>query len=272
MDWFLHLQRYIEKPFTFNHVFKLSYWNIPDTRVTLVFQPREMRQFIVACGIGIGIYVVWKINNYLRPLRHMNVKVVTTEKECNRVVARLRKDLVKYPVLGFDCEWVTRGFYRGPVALLQLSSTSGFTSLIRLSELRYIPRDLRQLLEDERVLKVGVGSNNDADHLRYDYGVVVRGTADLSNMALGLLGKPGGLAKLSESYIGVKLDKDLNIIRSDWSIQKLSAKQIKYAAKDAFVAIEIFKKMSKIYEKKKMHKMVWMGYPKNFLQWARSYV
>lgn len=53
--------------------------------------------------------------------------------------------------------------------------------------------------------------------------------------------KPGGLGKLSETFLNVRLDKNWRIRCSDWEAVVLSAKQIEYAAKDAHVAIEIFK-------------------------------
>lgn len=51
----------------------------------------------------------------------------------------------------------------------------------------------------------------------------------------------GGLAKLSKTILNVELDKNWTIICSDWETPVLSSEQIDYAAKDAHVAIEIFK-------------------------------
>lgn len=49
----------------------------------------------------------------------------------------------EYNVLGFDCEWVTAGGARRPVALLQLASHRGLCALIRLSHLQMIPSELK---------------------------------------------------------------------------------------------------------------------------------
>lgn len=49
----------------------------------------------------------------------------------------------EYNVLGFDCEWVTVGGARRPVALLQLASHRGLCALIRLCKLQMIPIELR---------------------------------------------------------------------------------------------------------------------------------
>lgn len=59
-------------------------------------------------------------------------------------------------------------------------------------------------------------------------------------MALKSGCKSGGLGKMSQNYLDVKLDKSLNVICSDWEAPRLSPKQLDYAAKDAHVAIELF--------------------------------
>lgn len=50
-----------------------------------------------------------------------------------------------------------------------------------------------------------------------------------------------GLAKMSEKYLQVPIDKSLNIRCSDWEDDRLSETQILYATLDALVAIELFK-------------------------------
>lgn len=49
----------------------------------------------------------------------------------------------EYNVLGFDCEWISHGKDRQPIALLQLASHRGVCALIRLCHLRVIPRELK---------------------------------------------------------------------------------------------------------------------------------
>lgn len=211
--------------------------------------------FLAACGVGIGILVAFKRYNiifrikdyFLNPLRHKHVEIVTTVQECQQVVTRLRKDVNKYPVLGFDCEWLTVDGTRRPVALLQLASNSGLCALIRLCQLKHVPGDLQQLLEDETILKVGVAPLDDAKYLFKDYNVQVRSTLDLRHLASTLERPPEGLAKLSKSFIGVELNKNWRIRCSSWDNPILTEAQIDYAAKDCLVAIEIFKKMFTIY-------------------------
>lgn len=56
--------------------------------------------------------------------------------------------------------------------------------------------------------------------------------------------KHGTLAKMAEDFLGVKLDKNWEIRASDWEATNLTDRQINYAAKDAFVAIDLFKYFS----------------------------
>ena len=43
----------------------------------------------------------------------------------------MRRDLALLPVLGLDCEWVSRGKHQAPVALLQIATISGLCVLLR---------------------------------------------------------------------------------------------------------------------------------------------
>ena len=52
----------------------------------------------------------------------------------------------------------------------------------------------------------------------------------------------GGLGALSKEILGVQLNKNWVIRCSDWEEEFLDQEQLDYAAKDALVAIEMFKK------------------------------
>lgn len=147
-------------------------------------------------------------------------------------------------MLGFDCEWVTVQGSRRPVALLQLSTYTGLCGLIRLCKLGKMPPELRTILEDEDIVKVGVSPQDDAKYLSSDYAVGVASTLDLRYLAFEAQIKGEGLAKMSKTLLNIELDKDWRIRCSDWEAPDLNAKQMQYAANDAFVAIELFKKIS----------------------------
>lgn len=188
--------------------------------------------------------------NFRNPLRHKHIEIIETTDDCQRIVATLRKHCNEYRVLGFDCEWVTVGGKRRHTAMLQLASHKGLCALIRLCSLKTIPMSLRELLEDDKVIKVGIGAHDDAGKLSYDYGVGVASTFDLRYLAVLTNHKTEGLAKMSKSILNVSLDKNWRLVCSDWEAKCLTSSQIEYAAKDAMVAVEIFKIMSNVLKKK----------------------
>lgn len=146
-------------------------------------------------------------------------------------------------MIGFDCEWVTVNNERRKVALIQICSSEGLCGLFRVCKFANIPVELRDILENPEILKVGVTPETDARLLLQDYGINVQGTFDLRFIALQSGHQAGGLGALSKSILNITLDKNWRVRCSDWEIENLSENQIDYAAKDAFVAVEIFKKL-----------------------------
>lgn len=147
-------------------------------------------------------------------------------------------------MLGFDCEWVSNQGKRRPVALLQLASHRGLCALIRLCMIYRIPQELYDLLNDDNIIKVGVSPYEDARVLREDYRLKVESTLDLRYMAERAGLEPLGIARLANEVLGLTLDKHWKVRCSDWESPELSDRQIKYAASDAHVAVEMFKKLS----------------------------
>lgn len=94
------------------------------------------------------------------------------------------------------------------------------------------------MLENERILKVGVGVDLDSRYLFEDYHISVKGTFDLRYMAVLAKCEPGKLAIMSEKYLKLKLDKDVFFYYDE---DELSEGAIEYAAKDVHAAIELFK-------------------------------
>lgn len=148
-----------------------------------------------------------------------------------------------FKVLGFDCEWITVGGSRRPVALLQLSSHRGLCALFRLCHMKQIPQDLRELLEDDSVIKVGVAPQEDAMKLSHDYGVGVASTLDLRFLCVMAGHKPEGLGKLSKTHLNYTLDKHWRLACSNWEAKTLEPKQLDYAANDALMAVAIYQKL-----------------------------
>ncbi|KAL9873126.1 exonuclease 3'-5' domain-containing protein 2-like isoform 1-T1 [Glossina fuscipes fuscipes] len=195
-----------------------------------------MSKIVVRVGIGLGLaYLFVKFQNYLEPCDH--------DKACDNIVNTLRKHCGDYKVLGFDCEWVSVGRSRKPVALLQLASSNGFCGLFHLCHMHHIPKSLKNLLEDKEIIKVGIDPSGDAQKLQEDYGIYVASTFDIRYLAVMIGCKPLGLEKLSRLVLNVDLIKPWHISASNWEDKKLSDAQIEYAA-NAFAGIDIFKHLS----------------------------
>uniref|UniRef100_A0A8C0X3C0 Exonuclease 3'-5' domain-containing protein 2 n=1 Tax=Castor canadensis TaxID=51338 RepID=A0A8C0X3C0_CASCN len=115
----------------------------------------------------------------------LQAKVVTVSQkaEWDQIEPLLRSEIEDFPVLGIDCEWVNLEGRASPLSLLQMASPSGLCVLVRLPKLicggRTLPRTLLDILADGTILKVGVGSSEDASKLLQDYGLIVRGCLDL---------------------------------------------------------------------------------------------
>ncbi|XP_035673576.1 exonuclease 3'-5' domain-containing protein 2-like [Branchiostoma floridae] len=175
------------------------------------------------------------------------ITVVDSQTSCEDVCGRLvdEEALGELQVLGFDCEWVTRGGTTRPVSLLQLASRTGECGLFRVCRLNdgTIPRCVRDLLANKNVLKVGVACWEDSRRLERDYGITVRGCVDLRHLAIrhkSLQSGKLGLQALAEQVLGVKMDKSRTVRCSNWEASKLSEEQITYAANDALVSVDIF--------------------------------
>ncbi|XP_037943336.1 exonuclease 3'-5' domain-containing protein 2 isoform X1 [Teleopsis dalmanni] len=205
---------------------------------------------VVSAGLGL-LYIISRnrrkifsiFNKHGHPLYGQRIELVDSVEKCDAVVADLKKQCIKNPVLGFDCEWITVNGKRRPVALLQLATDNGLCALFRLCHLRPIPVCLRELLLNDRILKVGVDSHEDAKKLAFDYSLCVSGTYDLRFLAKENGYKAEGLAKLAKSHLNVVLDKNWRLSCSNWEAVELTSAQLNYAANDALVAVKIFNKL-----------------------------
>ena len=169
--------------------------------------------------------------------QHVRIEVVEPS-EFDAVVARLQAE----QVLGFDTE-TRASFERGvqhPLSLIQIA-TANTCYLFQHAILGEQFIQLKALLEDETILKVGVGLRSDAHALRRQWGINVASTLDL-NWALAQLGaeKEMGTRQLVAALLGVRIDKPKKVTLSNWQLVPLSSAQIHYAAADALAALKCF--------------------------------
>ena len=169
--------------------------------------------------------------------QHVRIEVVEPS-EFNTVLALLQAE----QVLGFDTE--TRASFercvQHPLSLIQIA-TVDTCYLFQHAILGEQFTQLKALLEDETILKVGVGLRSDAQALRRQWGINVASTLDL-NWALAQLGaeKEMGTRQLVAALLGVRIDKPKKVTLSNWQLVPLSSAQIHYAAADALAALKCF--------------------------------
>lgn len=144
-------------------------------------------------------------------------------------------------LIGFDTE--TRpSFTAGVVnrvALLQLSAGDR-CYLIRLNR---VPLDkaLLDILCDESIIKVGAGVQNDIRALNMLRRFRAGGFVDLQDEVSRFGIEDRSLRKLSGIVLGMKVSKAQRL--SNWEAKSLTPSQQLYAATDAWVCVEIFRRL-----------------------------
>jgi ribonuclease D len=155
----------------------------------------------------------------------------------NSVLPRLnRTDL-----LGFDTETkptFTRG-RRNKVSLIQLS-TDDLAVLIRINKIG-LPAELLRLLSDNSVSKAGVAIHDDIRFLKGVSKFTPDGFIDLQNFVKDYGIESAGLKKLTAIILGFRISKRQQI--TDWEAEKLTEAQQIYAATDAWVCHQIYRKL-----------------------------
>lgn len=165
------------------------------------------------------------------------ISLVSSKESFDRVLEELKKQ----PVLGFDTE--TRpSFKKGvvyPTSLIQLASPDR-AWLLRVSRMGY-PKGLLDLLSDEKVIKVGSGLNDDIRRMKADFAFEPKGFLDLQTYVEAFRIGEKGLKKMSAIVLGKRISKSQQV--SNWDADHLTEPQLRYAATDAWICLEIYNKL-----------------------------
>jgi len=145
-------------------------------------------------------------------------------------------------LLGFDTE--TRPTFKkgkkNAVSLIQLS-TEDLACLFRINRIG-IPDELLDLLSDPSVTKAGVAVHDDIRFLKGVRKFEPGGFIDLQNFVRDFGIQSSGLKKLAAIILGFRISKRQQV--TDWEADQLTEAQQIYAATDAWVCHQIFKKLS----------------------------
>jgi ribonuclease D len=146
--------------------------------------------------------------------------------------------------LGFDTE--TRPAFRKgvsyDVALLQISTLEK-AYLIRLNQIGF-PKPLKELLEDPNIVKIGAAVRDDLKALKkLDKTFHPQSFFDLNEELKKVGFHNVGVRNLSAMVLNIRISKAEQV--SNWEAEKLTEKQMRYAATDAWACLEIFYELEK---------------------------
>ncbi|MDQ3394413.1 MAG: 3'-5' exonuclease domain-containing protein 2 [Bacteroidota bacterium] len=151
--------------------------------------------------------------------------------------------LYKHEHLGFDTEtrpaFVKGVFYS--VSLVQIAIPEK-VYLFRLNLLGLDPR-LANLFSDPAIKKIGISIRDDIKALQKLAPFEPGSFIDLNNIAQELEVKHEGVRSLTAIFLEGRISK--NQQTSNWDKEQLSEPQMRYAATDAWICLEIYRKLSR---------------------------
>ena len=154
--------------------------------------------------------------------------------------------LAKSDLLGFDTE--TRPTFKkgrkNTVSLIQLS-TGDLACLFRINKIG-IPDELVDLLSDPSIIKAGVAVHDDIRFLTGVRKFKPEGFIELQTLVKDFGIQSSGLKKLSAIVLGFRISKRQQV--TDWEAEQLTEAQVIYAATDAWVCHQIYKKLKNGHE------------------------
>jgi ribonuclease D len=153
------------------------------------------------------------------------------------------KILKSADILGFDTE-TKPSFRKGKVngvALIQFSNNR--QAFIFRTSIIGLPGELIDILSDKSIIKAGVAIHDDIKGLKKISDFKEKGFIELQDYVKGFGIKSSGLRKLSAIILGFRISKKQQV--SNWEAPELTDAQLQYAATDAWVCYEIYKKLNK---------------------------
>ena len=150
----------------------------------------------------------------------------------------------KEKFVGFDTE-TKPVFVKGEtneVSLLQIALPDA-VYLIRIHQTG-LGDEIIGFFENEQIQKLGVGLRDDLIFLRRIKEFTPAGFVELNELVNKINIEANGLRKLTAIILGFRISKNAQV--SNWEAPILNEKQIIYAATDAWVCLEMFKKLSEL--------------------------
>ena len=164
------------------------------------------------------------------------IHVIRTREEAVTAAEKLQN----CTLLGFDTE-SRPSFKKGehyPISLMQISSDE--ETYLFILKRSGIPAPLRKVLADEKILKIGLGLQQELNEMK-QRGVQCAGFVDLEKIAARHKFKQRGIRALSAYFLKLRISKSAQ--KSNWARDTLTPAQIKYAATDSWASLKIYQAM-----------------------------
>jgi len=145
-------------------------------------------------------------------------------------------------ILGFDTE--TRpSFKKGkvnPVSLLQIT-TCNQAFLIRINKIG-LPDEVKEILANPEIIKIGLAIKDDIKILREINDFEPAGFIDLQDYVEEFAIEAKSLKKITGIVLEKRISKSQQV--TNWEKEELSEAQQVYAATDAWVCLQIYRKLN----------------------------
>lgn len=174
------------------------------------------------------------------PLRHYEGKIVIASSE--EQIERAIQEINQSSVVGFDTE-AKPTFVKGQIRNIGLIQVATATKvfLLRIHKVGVIDC-LHHFLQDEQILKVGIGLKDDYNLLDRLRSFEPKGFVDLNDTLSEIGAESIGARNLAAMILEIRISKSAQT--SNWELDELSQKQIHYAATDAWICLEIYNKLA----------------------------
>jgi len=148
--------------------------------------------------------------------------------------------------IAVDTEAMGLELKRDPLTLVQISTGNNDCHIINLNRKDYKAKNLVKILEDEKVNKIFHFARFDVAVLKFYLGANVKNIycTKVSSKLARTFSEKHGLKDLVKEIIGVDMSKQMQ--SSDWGAEKLSEKQLKYAASDCIYLHQLKRELNKM--------------------------
>jgi len=180
-----------------------------------------------------------EINNLDLERYEGKIFLITKIEQLTSVFAKINE----YSLVGFDTE--TKPTFRkgevNEVAMIQIAIPKA-VYLIRINYTG-ITDEILSFLENQSIVKVGVALRDDLKDIKRLRKFTPKGFVELNKLVKDIGIESNGLRKLTAIILGFRISKNAQV--SNWEAEKLSQKQLQYAATDAWVCLEMHNELQK---------------------------